>query len=173
MTDVTNMVLRIGLVVVAPLFAMLCGKVSAQDDANTLTPAELLERFQLYTGCEPMPLFVEAVPDENDIGLTRERVQTLVESRLRAARLFTDEGLRSYLHVTVGVFRPAWAIGITFRKPVLDHASGLHHSADTWRSSSFGTHGGDSDYIMQRLSEEIDAFILKYLRVNEEDCNAR
>ena len=35
---------------------------------------------------------------------------------------------------------------------------------------SFGTHGGDADYIMQGLSENLDAFIGDYLRVTAEAC---
>ena len=49
------------------------------------------ERFQLFNNCEPMDLMVSDFNDieyAENIGLTKERVQFAVESRLRGARLF-------------------------------------------------------------------------------------
>ena len=39
-----------------------------------------------------------------------------------------------------------------------------------WETGSYGTHGGDADYILQAVSERLDRFILEYLRVNETAC---
>ena len=56
-------------------------------------PISDLDRAQFYTACVPLGLhvFVED-DDEYPIGLTEDRVRTMAESRLRAARLYTSAG---------------------------------------------------------------------------------
>ena len=48
------------------------------------------DRFKLFNECGPMHLVVEDYGDAGwaDIGLTVDRIQTMAESRLRAARLY-------------------------------------------------------------------------------------
>ena len=48
--------------------------------------------------------------------------------------------------------------------------TGLEWGSYTWESLGFGTHGGDAGFIMQGLSEDLDKFVLEYLRVNENYC---
>ena len=93
----------------------------------------------------------------------------MAESRLRAARLWTNQ-FSVFLSIGVAVFRGAYAYKVTFTKWAYD-SSGGRHLATTWELPSatwpaIGTHGGNADFIMQILSEELDAFILEYLRVN-------
>ena len=87
--------------------------------------------FKLWHGCEPMSLLVEGLHnDAADIGLTEERIRTLVESRLRVARLYVgyDELLDPFpptLYVRVGMISSesgrsgAYNIGVSFRKHVI------------------------------------------------------
>ena len=42
--------------------------------------------------------------------------------------------------------------------------------AATWHSDSFGTHGGDGDYVLESVEELVDNFIDEYLRVNNAAC---
>ena len=50
-----------------------------------------IQRFRLFNGCRRMKLLVASLDDEAaDIGLSEERIKTMAESRLRAARLFID-----------------------------------------------------------------------------------
>ena len=52
--------------------------------------SDRLAHFQLFNACRPTYLVVEGLPpDAAAISLTPERVITLAESRLRAARLFS------------------------------------------------------------------------------------
>ena len=107
-------------------------------------------------------------------GSPRSGVQTMVESRLRAARLYTAEEDVPFLWV--GIFPnddgPAFVIRLSFAKLVYDYyLSGLERGATTWESGeTLGQHGGDAGFIMQALSEDLDLFILEYLRVNEGYC---
>ena len=132
------------------------------------------ERFQLFTECAPLKVLAPISGEEaEEIGLTQNRILTMAESRLPAARLWSD-GLSVFLSIGVAVFRGAYAYKVAFTKWAYD-SSGGQHMAQTWVRPSaawpaIGTHGGDAGFIMQSLSEELDAFILEYLRVNEESC---
>lgn len=140
-------------------------------------PAKItgVDRFKLFNECAPIYLVVESLPDKAaDIGLTKERIQILAESRLRAARLF-DEDARPYLYVNIGVLvsknsAGAFDIQVSFKKELYDSISDLSYHATTWQTGSYGTHGGDAGFIMQSLSEKLDRFVLEYLRVNETAC---
>ena len=127
------------------------------------------------TECAPVNMIAPVTgEDAEEIGLTQDRIRTMAESRLRAARLWSEELASTYLAVGVAVFRGAYAYKVTFSKWVYD-SSGSRHVARTWHRPSaawpaIGTHGGDAGFIMQLLSEELDAFILEYLRVNEGSC---
>ena len=51
-----------------------------------------LNRFKLFNNCKPMGLVVEELPDAAaDIELTKERLVIAAESRLRGARLYTED----------------------------------------------------------------------------------
>ena len=152
------------LVAVFPAFP---GHVAAQDRFQRL------ESFELFTDCAPMALVVENLPDDAaDIGLTRERIQTIAESRLRAARLYDVDVLSPYLHIHVRVLSRSFSIEIAFKKRLFDAESTYFGVATTWNRSGLGTHGGAASYVLQHLSEFLDRFILDYLRVNENACDA-
>ena len=137
------------------------------------------DAFGLWNECAPIGLFVGGLPDDAaDIDLTKERIQTLAESRLRAARLYGEVALyRPFLHVNVGVLvsenrrSGAFSIDVLFYKHVLDVVSDRFGPAVTWDTGgAYGTHGGDAGFILQAVSERLDRFILEYLRVNETAC---
>ncbi len=150
-----------------------------------------VDAFGLWHGCAPMRLNVRLSGDAADIDLTYERIRTLAESRLRAARLYGEYDnevlfssplpfelleLPPSLHVNVGVLvsesgrNGAFSIDVLFRKRLRDVASDLLGFTATWNTEIFGMHGGDAGHILQRVSEKIDLFILEYLRVNETAC---
>ena len=151
------------------------------DEMNALLEQMSKDRdaFKLWNECAPIWLFVEEPPDDAaDIGLTKERIQTLAESRLRVARLYGEMVVYSapHLHVIVNMFvsenrrNGAFVINVSFKKDVLDDVSDQEGSVTTWKTGSYGIHTGDADYIMQAVSGHIDEFILEYLRVNETAC---
>lgn len=132
------------------------------------------ERFQLFTGCEGLGLDVYVQGDEADsINLTDERVRTMAESRLRAARLY--DAFQGYPALSVSILTlddgPAFVIQVRMAKMVRDATTGMELGTNTWGTLSFGTHGDDAGFIMQGLSEKLDEFILEYLRVNEASCS--
>ena len=153
------------LVFVAVLACTLPPPAASQD------VPEGYARFQFLNECKPMGLVVNPLPpDGAALSLTQERIRTLAESRLRAARLFSDDLLPAYLEVNVRVLGLAFAVEIRFSKVLYDPVSNEYWPSETWRNSAFGTHGRDGDYIMQFLSEKMDQFLVEYLRVNEDAC---
>ena len=134
------------------------------------------ERFELFTECAPIYMRALITGEEaEEIGLTSDRIKTMAESRLRAARLWSETIVTdTYLQVGIAVFQGAFAYKVIFSKYLYD-SSGNRHLARTWQEPgapwpAIGTHGGNAGFIMQRLSEDLDAFILEYLRVNEGSC---
>lgn len=141
---------------------------AAQDDA-----ANRMERFALLSDCQRMLLTVEGLSeDAADIGLTRDSLIAAAESRLRAARLYTDALPGPVLYVNVTVIEVAFSINLELKKAVLDPASGEIGLATTWDTGSTGTHGGDAGYVVNSVSQHLDHFLADYLRVNESACDA-
>ncbi len=157
--------------------AMFAVFVSAISSAQALAQTEGIDRFELFNECRPIRLVVEDLSDDAaDIELTEERIQTLAESRLRAARLYDDSALHR-LYVRVGVLVSeknrdggTFTVSVQYAKVLYDSVSGEVGLADTWHTGSYGTHSGDAGYIMQSLSEHLDRFVLEYLRTNESAC---
>lgn len=142
-------------------------------------PAEITpyDRFRLFNECAPIDLRVEELPpNAADIELTKERIQSLAESRLRAERLL-DEEATAYLYVRIGVLvleneeEGAFSVEVSFKKHLSDSISDLSSYATTWDSGNYGI--GDAGFIMQSLSKYLDRFVLDYQRVNEAACGNR
>ena len=64
--------------------------------------------------------------------------------------------------------RGPFSISVSLLKHVYDEATDLSLYAATWSSSTVGF-GGD-DFILNRLSRQLDQFLVEYLRVNAEAC---
>ena len=132
------------------------------------------ERFELCYVCSPMGLVVEFLHDDaKAIGLTRERLQAPAESRLRAARLYTEYppgATGALLYVKASVVGPAFNLIVEYHKPLFDPVSAVARPTMTWRAAVTGTHSGGAGFIVQSLSQELDKFLADYLRVNEKHC---
>ena len=128
------------------------------------------DAFALWNECAPIDLIVEGPSDgAAAIDLTMERIQTLAESRLRAARLY-DAAALPYLYVRVVVLGGAFNTKVSFNKWLRDDVSEKNGIAETWDTGRLGTHGGNAGFILQGVSELLDRFVLEYLRVNETVC---
>ena len=147
--------------------AAMCLQVPAVNGQDTL------ERFTLFNNCRPMLLVVEGLKDNAaEIGLTKERLQVTAESRLRSARLYTEDALAarfSRLYINVNILTSAFNVSVAYSKIVTDEF-GLQGVATTWDGGGVGTHGRESNYIVSNLSESLDTFLAAYLRVNEAAC---
>ncbi len=135
------------------------------------------DRFRYFTECGPVTVMVglglygdHAKAIE---GLTPDRVEGMIENRLRVARVY---GERKYepqptIYADVKVLDEAFAYVVVFEKPLDDpHGAGKETANATPGVFNLGFHAGEGGFIMQVLTEEVDEIIAGYLRVNEGWC---
>ena len=136
-----------------------------------------LDHFELFNACRPTRLLVERLSsDARAVGLTKERIQLAAESRLRAARLYTESIVKAnaaYLYIRISAVGRAYHISVEYTRWVTDQVNNSNGPATTWDTGSTGTHGGDAGFIIQDLSSHLDEFLAGYLRVNESACDPR
>ena len=134
-----------------------------------------IAKFKLFTRCEPMLLAVELLsPRAKEIGLTRDSIHKSAESRLRSSGLYTEDfPSRSFLGIKVDVVGDAFSVNLNFGKEVVEPWSQQFGFASTWNIGGVGMYVGDANYILWSVSQYIDAFLVEFLRVNEEACAKR
>ena len=135
--------------------------------------------FRLCTSMERIKLIVEETPsDAIEIGLTKERIQNVADSRLRAARIYDPEGA-DFLHIQTNAIVPTFVSGqkigddqtiavayeLGFNKIMLDYDVNEFGFAETWNQGSILM--ADANFTVQAISEAVDRFISEFLRVNE------
>ena len=138
-------------------------------------------RFMLFSDCRPMAYDIVLNLTETDLDITENSIRTVVVDRLRIARLFSpkDTSIRKsgILHIDVSTAGRAFAVGVSYTKPLYDPASGETSHAISWRDGTIGMHGGSIEdaavYIRSVVSEKVDKFLVEYLRVNEKACEAQ
>ena len=164
------------------LSAFYVGYSAAQDQDGFNNPlegvgrreclADSFECFQLFNRCEPIDAVIQV--QENQIGLTEDRVRTTVESRLRAARLYESES-GPYLYVVVNImseeeYAVPFSFSLYFYKWLFDELTDNTRLAGNWDIGRFGA-ADDAGFVLQSISELMDRFINDYLRVNEAACD--
>lgn len=148
--------------------------------------------FWFWNGCAPFSHRVHVLPADNEIRLQRVAVESAIESRLQAAKVYTDAvaGATLYLYVNLEQYAPqlrpspwtrpgddpaqSFEVELHFRKRVSD-AYGNTGFARTWHSFPWrrGSHGGRASEVMEAVRRELDEFMNDYLRVNAPACEAR
>ena len=129
------------------------------------------ERFHLFTGCRHL-LPLVTVEDE---GAFADSVRAAVESRLRGARLYSDDDPRG-LVLRVNVERgdgSTFVIELGLLKPLFDPITGLSSYAHAVLGGGrrYGIYGtGHQGSIREGVADIVDRFINDYLRVNAEAC---
>ena len=135
--------------------------------------------LQLCTSVEKIRLVVlDTDSDAIEIGLTKERIENVAESRLRAARIYDPDGA-DFLLIETAVIVPKFVSGeqvgdgetiavsydLGFNKLILDSDVNEFGYAETWSHGSILM--ADANFTVQSISEKVDSFISKFLRVNE------
>lgn len=148
---------------------------------------ERQEQFGLFSECEPMGLHVYADPAVAKRGMTEENVRAMGESRLRSARLYRDSPGSPHLALIVNTSGPVVVVTTRFMKMVADPKSldlktwRLKHPylngpliglAITWHVSHLSLFD-EIGHIRSIIAEQIDHFLVEYLRVNEQACEGK
>ena len=112
MARLTGLIVALTLCSVAPALA--------QDEEVTFT-----DRFKLWNDCKPLDLVGEVLNNgAAEIGLAREAITTAVRSRLRGARIYSEDG-NEWLYVNVNTVNPAFNANFGFKKLVVDEATNI------------------------------------------------
>jgi hypothetical protein len=149
------------LAFLALFFSLPIGEVHAQG----ATPGIGLE-VDAYQSVEVIVEYLHK--NAQQISLTKERLQTRVELRLRQAKLKPGRRFNDRLYVEVNVVGHAFTIDVAFiRKVFYSTDTGTKFcSAITWNNGSTGTHVNNSAFIIQSLDALLDQFLNEYLKAN-------
>ena len=131
------------------------------------------ERFTLFNVCRPMKLVISGLGDSDPaIELTEERIRVLAESRLRSARLYTEnpEKYDGVLFIDAKAVSEAFNLRVAYLKTLFDPATLVEQRSETWIAGSYGSHFNDPEVVIQKLAAKMDLFLVEYLRVNEAEC---
>ena len=146
---------------------LAAGSVAAEEE--TVTDRD---RFELWTECKPVVLVVEDLSkDAAAMGLSSEDITIAARSRLRSARIYTEERPAPWLYIRVNVVSAAYSVHVGFRKVLWDRITVEPGYAETWDTGLAGTHGSNAAFLLSNVSQQIDRFIDEYLRINAEACS--
>ncbi len=136
---------------------------------------------ELRTGCRRVTVSVFVEDEAQSLGVAEsERLETMDESRLRAARLYQPQQserlpvLNVDVEALVGDATNAYTVQVEFYRIMLNPDTERGVAVATWRRGSFGYFGSRakvSDSVQATVSDFVDEFILDYLRVNEDSCD--
>jgi hypothetical protein len=108
--------------------------------------------------------------DENAkrIGLTRERIQTKCELRLRQAGLDPAIRITPYLRISVSVVGSSFHLSMQLKRNIYFIANDNWYQilGATWSYEMNGEHGGAPESIMGAVEECLDKFLGEYLKTN-------
>ena len=160
--------------------------ISASVQAEELTTEQkeavntYIKRFEFFNNCEQIGLIVEKQEESPEVDLTEKAITNSVESRLRSARIFTDEASDSFLAVNVQIVGEAYNVSVGLAKSLEDHRFSKHLSplplvgpAYTWHMASTGTHAGQGGFILSQLSQIVEEFLVEYFKVNQKYCSKK
>lgn len=119
---------------------------------------------KIYVGIEGIS------EDGNKIGLTRERLRTVGELKLRREGITI---LKEYkilypnLYININVVGKAFNVELSFLEGVsLVRDPSIKTLARTWSRNSTGTHANDPEVIVSALSKLLDIFLNDYYKDN-------
>ena len=160
--------MRYSLLIIALL--LLTSIVQAQDAS--------IKQFELFTNCQPLRVYHSDYVSEDGLtdhakafGLTGVGIQSILESRVRSARLYREEGFPyPALQIQIAVVNDSVYMSLQLRKVVYDEVSQVKNAVSTWSTEGMST-GGNSGDIASTLSGFVDEFLVEYLSVNEAACD--
>ena len=132
---------------------------------------------RLYTGCAPVSVSVSLNDETQSLGVAdKKELETLSESRLRAARLFAPQsgrGLFVAVDAVDGDGANAYYLRISFFQLMVNPVTEGTVRVPAWDRGFVGWFGDladPSERLQGRASYFLDEFIRDYLRVNEDAC---
>lgn len=151
----------------SPTYGAEAGRVGAEEQ----------EPYSLYNRCTGLNLVVGDLPrDAQRIGLRKAAVVAAVESRLRGARLMSDEQTGEVLYVFISIMSVGTGDEVVFRielsleRFMEDSGFGKAHMMSAWEDGTIGIAHSTDQFVLGSLSGLIDRFVASYLRANGAVC---
>ena len=154
----------------ASLPAVAADKVADRDASANNTDSE---NFRLFDDCSPIFVGIEPLTTESRaFGLHKGDLRIAAETRLRVARLLAGEDDRrtSGLFIYASADPTTYTIEVKYSKSLRDRF-GQDGMAVTKSYKVSGDKSSDDRFILSRLSELMDDFLVDYLAVNAAACN--
>ena len=134
---------------------------------------------RLYTDCARVSVAVLIEDEAQELGVVdEERLATMAESRLRAARLYNPQSRLPALDLEVealdGDGTNAYTARAQFSRIVRNPTTEGVFVSSTWNRGMFGWFGDradPADSVHAGVSDFVDEFIRDYLRVNGNACD--
>ena len=158
------------LILIVSLLSFHC--VLAETDAELEAKLAKFDRFELWTGCQPIGtglrnLPIRVLPDGVDKKVFRDNV----EFKLKRAKLL-HENADWVIAPAIDITHDGEYVEIEFIKSVTDIMSGEKSWVTTWsRSTSFDWENSYSFY--DAVDSLVDKFLSEFLRVNMDACAKR
>ena len=137
--------------------------------------------YEVLKGINRLKVSIELLDDEaRKIGLTRDRLKTITELRLRKEGItifergsdITIKAVRKSLntptiYVNVLVVGNAFHVYLAIKERVSLHRDeSIQGRATTWNEGATGHHGNNPEYIVSSLSIQLDYFFNDYYKAN-------
>lgn len=125
-----------------------------------------IDKVSGLKGIRSLSIFVEKFSENTTkIGLSKERIATVAELRLRKEGI--DIGRPPSLYINIQAKGPAFCIQLKLVEPV--HPSrdnSITCLGSTWDITMFGMHGESSEYIINSLNNLLDYFLNDFYKAN-------
>ena len=136
--------------------------------------------YSLYNRCTGLNLVVGDMPSDADrIGLRKAAVVAAVESRLRGARMMSDEFTGEALIVGIDVLavgtadEVVFSVNVSLVRYMEDNGFGKAELMGAWKAGTLGIAHSTDQFVLGSLSKVIDRFVSNYLRANGAVCRMK
>ena len=102
------------------------------------------------------------------IDFTAADIEIPAEARLRAARLYREDGTQS-LAITVLLGKEVFSVKVALKRSVEDTGYGISGVVTIWETGYWGSYDSKAT-IQQAISQGLDAFLAVHRRINDPAC---
>lgn len=133
-----------------------------------------LERFQLYSGCQPIAVEVRLSGEASEIGLTVPLVAAVAEGHLRAVGLLGRFDLETdvpFLSIDVTVLGETFHMELLYNKAVIDLSTGMRGHSPMWGRGVTRAHRQTAKSVITAIEVHVKQFLAYYRHVNQSACD--
>ncbi len=141
----------------------------SDEELEALKNPPISDDWEVLKDIDELEVVIEILSlDALKIGLTQDRLETVVELKLRRERIkIIESPLMPYLYINVNVARNAFNINLELKETVkIQRLNRIAYGNTTWRVGTTGGHADKPEYIVSALSRLLDDFLNAYYKAN-------